>query len=218
MKKIFYFSILFFLFIGSASASNKLDKVKYSKCVDGDTAKFILKNEEITVRFLAINTPEIKHGEKKAEYYGDEAKDYTCKRLEKANIIELEYDPNSDKTDKYGRYLAWIFVDNKLLQEDLVKKGYAETKYLYGDYKYTDTLKKYEAKAKEKRLGIWEEKDDFDLQEIILNLDFRIKILITSLCILIVFIVLACDKKARRKALRKGKKDIKKLIKDNVKR
>lgn len=36
-------------------------EVKLSKCVDGDTARFILNKEEIKARFLAIDTPESVH-------------------------------------------------------------------------------------------------------------------------------------------------------------
>ena len=96
-------------------------EVEYKKCVDGDTAWFIMNKEEVKVRFIAINAPELEHEETKAEYYSEEAKDQVCTKLERATKIELEFDPNSDKQDKYERYLAWVFVDNKLLQNDIVK-------------------------------------------------------------------------------------------------
>lgn len=152
------------LFISLLFISNDVNaetvKVKLKKCVDGDTARFIIGNEVKSTRFLAINTPEIKHGKKKAEPYGVEASDYTCKRLKNAKEITLEYDDNSDKTDKYGRVLAWVFVDDELLQKDLIKKGYAEVKYLYGDYKYTKDLEKLQKKAKKEKLNIWSDNKD----------------------------------------------------------
>ena len=80
---------------------------------------------------------------------------YTCSVLEKADEIILEFDANSDKTDKYDRYLAWVFVDGNLLQKQLISKGYAEVAYLYDDYKYTDELEKAQEKTKEKKVGIW---------------------------------------------------------------
>ena len=131
------------------------DTVKFSKCVDGDTAKFLLNGEEITVRFLAIDTPETKHPKKGVEPYGKEASDYTCNTLKNANKIVLEYDEKSSKTDKYNRYLAWVWADDILLQKDLVEKGLAKVAYLYGDYKYVDELKKTESLAQENGLNIW---------------------------------------------------------------
>lgn len=170
MKKfILLFSILFLVptFVNAES-----NIVKLSKCVDGDTARFIIDGKEYSTRFLAIDTPETKHPKKKVEPYGKEASNYTCNSLKKASKIVLEYDSNSTKEDKYGRRLAWVFVDEELLQKKLVNKGYAKVAYLYGDYKYTDELKMIEKSAKSKKLGVWsdsiyEEDTDSILDEIL---------------------------------------------------
>ena len=135
----------------------KADKIEvtYKKCVDGDTAWLTMNGEDIKVRFIAINAPELEHEEKEAEYYSEEAKDYVCTKLERAEKIELEFDPKADMQDKYERYIAWIFVDNKLLQNDIIKNGYAKVDYVYDEYKYIDKLYKSENVAKKKNLGIW---------------------------------------------------------------
>ena len=143
---------------------NEREEVKFSKCVDGDTAKFIIGNEEKTVRFLAINTPE-SGGLKEEELFGKEASEYTCTALKKAQKIVLEYDSNSDKEDKYGRILAFVFVDDILLEKDLISRGYAQVAYIYGDYNYLDELKEEEAKAKENQVGIWSEEINADIKE-----------------------------------------------------
>lgn len=158
MKKKVVFLLIIFLFPGIVFASGR-EEVTLSKCVDGDTAKFIINNKEETVRFLAVDTPETKHPTKGEEPYGKEASDYTCNRLKEGNKIELEYDDNSTKTDKYNRYLAWIFVDDNLLQAELVKNGLAEVAYLYGDYKYTDLLKDYEQTAIATKVGMHSDTD-----------------------------------------------------------
>lgn len=158
MKKKVVFLLIIFLFPVVVFASGR-EEVTLSKCVDGDTAKFIINNKEETVRFLAVDTPETKHPTKGEEPYGKEASDYTCNRLKEGNKIELEYDDNSTKTDKYNRYLAWVFVDDNLLQAELVKNGLAEVAYLYGDYKYTDLLKDYEQTAIATKVGIHSDTD-----------------------------------------------------------
>lgn len=129
--------------------------VEYVKGVDGDTAKFKINGEEITVRFLAVDTPESVHPTKEVEDYGVEASNFTKEKLKNAKRIELEFDNNSDKKDKYDRYLAWIWVDGELLQNLLIEEGLAKVAYLYGDYKYTSILQKNEKIAKEKGLNIW---------------------------------------------------------------
>lgn len=156
MKKLFI--LLFIISIFPISVSAKSDVVELSKCVDGDTAKFIINGKEYSTRFLAIDTPEVKHPKKGVEPFGKEASKYTCDSLEKANEIILEYDSNSTEEDKYGRKLAWVFVDKELLQEKLLSKGYAKVAYLYDDYKYTKKLQEVEKKAKKSKLGVWSNK------------------------------------------------------------
>jgi len=153
MKKIILIITLFFFCIIGVNA--KTISVKFSECVDGDTAKFIYKNEEITARFLAIDTPETVHPTKKVEEFGKEASEYTCNKIKNAKEIKLEYDDNSDELDKYDRHLVWVFIDGELLQKKLVSKGYASVAYLYGDYKYTEELEAVEQYAEDKKLGIW---------------------------------------------------------------
>lgn len=151
MKKILTFIMIFFSFMFCCYAEEKTS-VSFSSCIDGDTAKFKMKNEIVKVRFLAINTPE---NTNEKEFYGNEASEYTCNILKNAKKIELEFDPNSDKLDKYDRYLAWIWVDDVLLQDLIISNGYGEIAYLYGDYKYTDLLKEKQNIAEKKNIGIW---------------------------------------------------------------
>ena len=130
MKKIYFLFICFFIFMINCNAS-----VKLTKCVDGDTAWFNIDGVNTKVRFLAIDTPESTN---EVEYYGKESSEFTCNSLKNAKTITLEYENN--KKDKYDRTLAWIFVDDKLLQSEIIKNGYGEVKYIYDDYKYTDIL------------------------------------------------------------------------------
>ena len=149
-------SLIFFLIFPLIVFANTKEKVKFSKCVDGDTAKFEKNNKVFTLRFLAVNTPETKSPKKGVEFYGKEASNYTCNRLEKAKNIEIEYDNKSDRNDRYGRNLGWVFLDDKLLQKDLVENGYAKVEYLYGKYKYVEELKELETKAKKAKKGLWQ--------------------------------------------------------------
>ena len=195
MKKILFILTLFFTFTITTYAK-KLE-VTLDKCVDGDTAWFNLDNERIKTRFLAINTPESTN---KIEAYGKEASNYTCNMLTNAKKIEIEYDSNSDKFDKYDRHLVWVFVDDTLLQEKLLEAGLAEIKYIYGDYKYLDELKKIESTAKKNKVGMWSDsKDDYSIYLIIIG----------AIIIVLVFIF---SKKGRKKILRELKKETKKKL------
>ena len=221
MKKIFL--TLIFIFIGIVPISAKTIEVKFSDCVDGDTAKFIYKKEEITARFLAIDTPETVHPNKEEEPYGKEASEYTCNKIKNAEVIELEYDEDSDELDKYNRHLVWVFVDGELLQKKLVSKGYASVAYLYGDYKYTSELEEAEQDAENNKLGIWsnensetiketntEDKKDVDIVE---KKNYKKIIIFAGIAI----IMCTVSTKARKKVKKEVNKEIKKQIKKRFK-
>ncbi len=123
------------------------------RCVDGDTFKM---NSE-TVRLLAIDTPETVKPNTPVQAFGKEASDATCKLLESANNIELKQDKNNE-VDKYGRVLAWVFIDDIFLQEYLVENGLASIKYVSKstvDKSLLNKLVAAEERAKSKKLGIW---------------------------------------------------------------
>ncbi len=149
MKKLLF---LFLLIITPVFAKTK---VTFDKCVDGDTAWLKSGATSLKYRFLAVDTPETIHPFKNTTQYGKTASDYTCNRLKEASLIEIEYDSNSTKTDKYGRELVWIYLDKKLFQMELVEKGYARVEYIYGKYMYVDTLREKESIAKQNKIGIW---------------------------------------------------------------
>lgn len=193
MKRLVFIVLLLFpLFVFAK------EQVEFSKCVDGDTFKIVMDNEIKTVRMLAIDTPESVHPTKKVEKYGKESSKYTCDLLTNAKKIELEYDNNSDKLDKYNRVLAWVFVDDYLLQDILVRNGYAEVAYLYNEYKYTDILKEHETLAKLEKLNIWSEENTND------NKTEEVSIYVVIISILLA-IISAYVKKKLKKINKKSK-------------
>ena len=174
--KVRFVLLFIVLFLFNFSIVNA-ETVKLDRCIDGDTARFFIDGKSTSVRFLAIDTPETKHPTKGEEPFGKEASTYTCNALKKAKKIELEYDKNSDKTDKYNRHLAWIFIDGDLLQSQLIEKGLAKTAYLYGDYKYTKDLQKLEKQAQKDKVGMWGDYEE-DYTEIIIGIALFILIII----------------------------------------
>lgn len=196
MKKIKIMLIfLTFLCINSVLAK---ETVTLAKCVDGDTAWFYLKDEKIKARFLAINTPESTN---KIEPYGKEASNFTCNLLTNSNKIEIEYDKNSDKYDKYDRHLVWVFVDDKLLQDLIIKEGLGEVAYLYGDYEYTNQLEISQIEAKKEKKNMWSESNDY---------------LYFIIIIVILIIIYIFNKKGRNKINKKLKSKIKKEINKKI--
>lgn len=80
--------------------------------VDGDTVRFQTEeNGDMTVRFLAINTPE---STGKIEEYGKAASEFTKNALSQATEILLESDDDGWNLDATGsRYLCWVWYRPK---------------------------------------------------------------------------------------------------------
>ncbi|MBO8155574.1 MAG: thermonuclease family protein [Bacillaceae bacterium] len=124
-----------------------------TRVIDGDTVHVQFNGEEETVRLLLIDTPETNHPSKPVQPYGREATDYARQVLEnKTVMLEL----GTEKRDKYGRMLAYVYIDGNLFNQMIIEKGLARVAYVFPpNDKYVDQLRAAEATAREQKLGIW---------------------------------------------------------------
>lgn len=129
--------------------------VTLSKTVDGDTIKVIYNGNEETVRYLLIDTPEEKKPGVCVQPYAIDAAKRNNQLLNSGRIT-LEFEKGKNKTDKYGRLLAYVFVNGASVQEALLKEGYARVAYVYEPpYKYLNQYINDEKTAISKHLHIW---------------------------------------------------------------
>ena len=126
------------------------DHFKVKRVIDGDT--FVLENDE-RIRLIGVDTPETVHPSKSVEYFGKEASAFTKKFLE-GKSVRLEY--GQQKKDKYGRILAYVFLDTLFVNAELIKQGYAHayTKYPFKQ-EYMDLFRQLEKEARENKRGLW---------------------------------------------------------------
>ncbi|MDV6378055.1 thermonuclease family protein [Sporosarcina sp. GW1-11] len=128
--------------------------VELVKTIDGDTIKIMYEGKEVNVRYLLIDTPETNHPRLGKQPFGQQAKVRNQELLQKGQL-EIEFDIG-DKYDKYGRLLAYIYIDGKSVQEQLLKEGLARVGYVYPpNTKHLDAFKSAEAQAKKSGIGIW---------------------------------------------------------------
>ena len=120
-----------------------------ARVIDGDTIE--LTNGK-KVRYLGINTPETKAPKKIIECFGKEASQRN-RELVEGKQIALE--KNVSETDKYGRLLRYVYVDDQMVNELLVKEGFAQVSAYPPDVKYQELFIKAEQKAREQKLGLW---------------------------------------------------------------
>lgn len=124
--------------------------------VDGDTYKIRYNGEEKKVRLIGVDTPESVHPDKaKNSDYGKTASNYV-KELIENKYVSLEFDVSH--TDKYGRLLAYIYLENgEMLNEKLLKEGYAQVATYAPNVKYVDKFTALQEEARNKKQGFWKE-------------------------------------------------------------
>lgn len=125
------------------------------RVVDGDTIHVMIDGQDTTVRFIGINTPETVAQDRPIECYGPQASDRTRDLLE-GRQVWLEYDPVSGDTDRYGRTLAYVWLDDeRMVNEMLVREGFAE-EYTYSEgYRHQRELRAAERQAQQADAGLW---------------------------------------------------------------
>jgi micrococcal nuclease len=135
------------------NTNKKLIDAKIVKVVDGDTMDILINNKKETVRLLLVDTPETVHPTKPVEPFGPEASKFAKETLT-GKDIKIEMDV-SDR-DKYGRLLAYLYIDNKMFNEMLLEKGLARVAYVYPpNIKYVDHFRDIQKKAQVSGIGIW---------------------------------------------------------------
>lgn len=131
------------------------EEVEFVRPVDGDTVRLRYEGKESAFRLLLIDTPETKHPKKGVEPYGKEASDFTKNMLMDASKVEIEFDKGG-KTDKYGRYLAYVYADGVMVNDALVRQGLAKVAYIYPpSITYLDQLQESQSLAQQEHLNIW---------------------------------------------------------------
>lgn len=122
--------------------------------VDGDTIDVNLNCKIERIRFIGIDTPETVDPRKPVQCFGKEASD-NAKALLTDKTVILEFDSTQDRRDKYGRLLAYVFLDGIDMDEQFVADGFAR-EYTYKiPYEYQAEFRADQKTAKAEGLGLW---------------------------------------------------------------
>lgn len=125
------------------------DVFRVDRVVDGDT--FVLSTGE-RVRLIGVDTPESVKPGSPVECFGREASEH-LKQLILGQSVRLERDV-SDR-DRYGRLLRYAYLGDELINERLVRSGYAQTASYPPDIREQERLRAAERLAREEELGLW---------------------------------------------------------------
>lgn len=154
MRRIRYITLAFFvlsLAIGLVALQRSLQG-DVAKVIDGDT--FVLKTGQ-HIRLIGINAPELHHPTLGEQPYGKEAKKH-LEELILGKKVRLEFDVQTH--DKYGRLLAYVYVDKIFVNAKMVEDGYAQVMTVPPNVKYQELFLKLQREAMEKGKGLWEKR------------------------------------------------------------
>jgi micrococcal nuclease len=132
------------------------------RVVDGDTLLVRRQDadpqaaRERRLRLLGIDCPESVKPDQPIEPWGPEASQFT-QRFVAGRDVHLQFDKR--RIDRYGRYLGYVFVEEKMLNEELVRAGLARVSIYPGDSEaMARRLRAAAQDARENGRGIWSAK------------------------------------------------------------
>ncbi len=167
-----FLKILSFVFVLALLSSSLYarETTTVTRIIEGDTIQALYGGVEKRIRLIGIDTPEsrVNRKAKKDKYanmseydvktiieMGKKAKAYVNGLVKRGDMITIEFDVQ--EMDKYGRLLCYVYLSNgKMLNEEIVKAGYANVMNIPPNVKYKDRLLKAYKEAEEDKRGLWE--------------------------------------------------------------
>lgn len=135
-----------------------------SSVIDGDT--IVLDNNE-TVRYAGIDTPEFDYERRLAQPFAEAARDLNS-GLVAGKRIRLEFD--LQRRDDYGRLIAYVFADDGMMvNQALVAEGLAFCAFHRPNLKYFQSLLESQREALSAGRGLWRGLSDIKKEKLVGN-------------------------------------------------
>ena len=128
---------------GKKDPTQHLETAKVIHVRDGDTIEL---DDGRIVRYIGIDTPEV------GQPGADSATAFN-KALVLGQKVRLEF--GNDRVDRYGRALAFVFIDRRMVNMELLKAGWAWCYFFRGNMKYADQRVRAVRSAMGNRQGLW---------------------------------------------------------------
>lgn len=123
------------------------------RAIDGDTLLISMDGIETAVRLIGINAPESVHPEAEKNTAEGEQASLWLKQYIAGKRVTLEYD--QELNDRYGRTLAYVYVDNMMLEDALLTMGMARTLTMEPNIRYQHHFEMLEKEARDNGSGFW---------------------------------------------------------------
>ena len=122
------------------------------KVVDGDTIHVRLGDRVEKIRYIGVNTPELRHPTQGEQPGSREAREVN-RRLVASRQVRLELDAR--ERDRYGRLLAYVWVGETMVNAELVGLGYAQVMTVPPNVRYQQLFLRLQRDAREAGRGLW---------------------------------------------------------------
>jgi micrococcal nuclease len=121
--------------------------------IDGDTIIAAFRDGHTeTVRVLGVDTPETVDPRKPVQCFGPEASAYAKSHLT-GRPVRLEFDV--ERRDRYGRLLAYVFIDGHRYEDDLLRRGLARLLVIAPNGSHARTMLAEALGARRAGRGLW---------------------------------------------------------------
>jgi micrococcal nuclease len=137
--------------------------VDLAEITDGDTIQVEVDGTREPVRLIGVDAPEAGGPYQDVECFGHESSEFLTGLLGRDGRLFIEKD--REERDPYRRLLRWVWLDTGegevyLVNEALVRAGYAERFRDTPNRRYVDEILAAEEFAARHELGLWRACDD----------------------------------------------------------
>src|SRR5437868_5865650 len=138
--------------LGTARSGADSPTVRVMAVVDGDTIDVTWGAGRERVRLLGVDTPETVDPRRPVGCYGPEASAFTHRRLQ-SRAVRLRFD--RQRRDRFGRLLAYVEVDGRRFNDELLTGGYARLLVIPPNGRHGRAMLDEELAARSAERGLW---------------------------------------------------------------
>jgi micrococcal nuclease len=123
-----------------------------TRVVDGDTVEVHLDGREEDVRYIGVDTPETVKPGAPVQCFGPQASRFNHGLVEHQRV-RLVF--GAERRDVYGRLLAYVYLGERFVNAELVRRGLARTLTIAPNDRFAGRFKRLEIAAARAGRGLW---------------------------------------------------------------
>ena len=123
-----------------------------TRVVDGDTVEVRLDGREEDVRYIGVDTPETVKPDTPVQCFGPQASRFNHGLVERRRV-RLVF--GVERRDVYGRLLAYVYLGERFVNAELVRRGLARTLTIPPNDRFADRFERLEIAAARAGRGLW---------------------------------------------------------------